>query len=70
MKIVAIWRCSGHIDQPAKFQLSEVDKNPYLDQKNKSVFTLKIKKFLNMPLIIKSDFIRWLKYGVRIPKQF
>ena len=23
-----------------------------------------------MPLIIKTDFIRWLKYGVRIPNKF
>ena len=27
-------------------------------------------KFFNMPLIIKSDFISWLKHGVRILKQF
>ena len=73
MKIGAIWRCSGHTYRPScNFQLSEVEKKPYLDQKTKYIFTLKnpLKKFFNMPLIIKRDFIRWLKHGVRIPKQF
>ena len=49
-----------YIDHPAKVQLSEVEKKPYLDQKTKYVFNK----------VIKSEFIRWLKYGVRIPKQF
>ena len=40
---------------------------PSLDQITK--FLHKKKLFLNMHLII-SDLIRWLRYDVRIPKQF
>ena len=46
MKIVAIWRCSGHIyiDHPAKFQLSGVKKSPTLTNEPNAFIHKKSKK--------------------------
>ena len=61
-----------YLNHPAKFQLSGIEKKPYLDQKSKYISTLKIQqqKFFNICIIIASDKIKWLKNVVRIPKQF